>query len=72
MAGFLAARGYALLFAIDALTCLIFAAIVVLGIDRTRRPARTARIGGRRGYGVVLRDRLMVVFVLLMLAQETV
>lgn len=71
LAGFLAAHGYLLLFAVDALTCLVFAGIVVWGIAPSPRPARpAARRDG--GYRVVLRDRLMVTFVLLSLADEIV
>jgi MFS family permease len=69
MAGFLAVRGYALLFAIDALTCLAFAAIVLIGVERTPRARRAGHHGG---YRVLVGDRLMVTFVLLTLAQEIV
>ncbi|NUT37870.1 MAG: MFS transporter, partial [Hamadaea sp.] len=71
LAGFLAAHGYLLLFAVDALTCLIFAGIVVWGIAPSPRPARPAtRAAG--GYRIVLRDKLMVTFVVLMLSDEIV
>lgn len=57
LGGFLAARGYWLLFVVDAATCLTFAVVVV-----TLLPAgqvRTRPGPGGTGYGVVLRDRLM-------------
>lgn len=69
MAGFLAAHGYALLFAIDAGTCLVFAVIAAVGIPRVPR----ARLRQERGgYGVLFADRIMLVFVGLSFAQEVV
>ncbi|PYC80559.1 MFS transporter [Streptomyces tateyamensis] len=67
LGGLLAARGYWLLFAVDAATMLAFAAVVALRIPETRPApgapatgtAGTARPTGT-GYGVVLRDRLLV------------
>lgn len=69
MAGFLAARGYALLFAIDAVTCLMFAVIAAVGIPRVPR-ARVAQERG--GYRILFADRLMLVFIGLSFAQEVV
>ncbi|MCX5377350.1 MFS transporter [Streptomyces sp. NBC_00091] len=60
LGGFLAAHGYWLLFAVDAGALLVYAGIVAA---RLREPRREApRAGGVRslGYGVVLRDRLML------------
>ncbi|MFD2083323.1 Predicted arabinose efflux permease, MFS family [Actinopolymorpha cephalotaxi] len=65
LGGFLAAHGYWLLFAVDAGSMLVFAAVVAFRL-REHRPAApggaTAAAGERRtdgiGYGVVLRDRL--------------
>ncbi|MBT2478733.1 MFS transporter [Streptomyces sp. ISL-94] len=59
-AGYLAGRGFWLLFVLNGLTCLVYAVIVVVGIPKDLpRPARsTARSGV--GYAVVFRDRLMV------------
>ncbi len=69
LAGFLAAHGFGLIFAIDAGTSLLFAAIVVAGIPRTGRRTRPA---GGTGYGILLRDKLMLAFVALALSQEIV
>ncbi|MCX5196113.1 MFS transporter [Streptomyces sp. NBC_00249] len=61
LGGFLAANGYWLLFAVDAGSLLAYAAVVAV---RLREPARAPRSGagakGGIGYGVVLRDRLMM------------
>ncbi|MEV4755076.1 MFS transporter [Micromonospora sp. NPDC049559] len=78
LAGFLAAHGFLLLFLIDAATSLAFALLVAVGIPRdgSRPAAGAARHPSGRphgsGYGLLLRDRLMILFVLLSLAQETV
>ncbi|MFF7364743.1 MFS transporter [Streptomyces sp. NPDC008125] len=59
-AGYLAGRGFWLLFLLDGLTCLAYAVIVVRGIPKDLpRPAVVKEKGGA-GYGVVLRDRLML------------
>lgn len=58
LGGFLAAHGYWLLFAVDAGSALIYALVVV---TRLREPARTAPAKATGlGYGVVLRDRLLL------------
>ncbi|MFD3698606.1 MFS transporter [Streptomyces sp. NPDC058646] len=60
LGGFLAAHGYWLLFAVDAGTVLVYAAVVAA---RLREPERAAAAAGEDagvGYGVVLRDRLML------------
>lgn len=58
LGGFLAAHGYWLLFAVDAGTALVYAAVVAA---RVREPARPAPAkGSGLGYGVVLRDRLLL------------
>lgn len=63
--GYLAGRGFGLLFLLDAVTCLTFAMIVLRGIRRDR-PLRTpSQVPANGGYVVVFRDRLMVAFVLL-------
>ncbi|MFC7217943.1 MFS transporter [Streptomyces polyrhachis] len=59
LGGFLAAQGYWLLFAVDAATMLLFAGIVAVRISEP--PRAEAESGGGAGYGVVLRDRLMLV-----------
>ncbi|MEN3616099.1 MFS transporter [Plantactinospora sp. ZYX-F-223] len=60
-AGFLAARGYWLLFVLDAATCLIYAMFVARGIPKKAPDQRTRTNGG--GYRVVLQDRVMMAFV---------
>ncbi|MFE2289143.1 MFS transporter [Streptomyces sp. NPDC059443] len=58
LGGFLAAQGYWLLFAVDAGTALVYAAVVA---TRLREPARSAPAkAAGLGYGVVLRDRLLL------------
>ena len=74
LAGFLAVHGYALIFALDIATCLVFAVIAALGIprERVRNGQSTADSRSRGGYGVVLRDRLMLVFLAVSFAGEIV
>lgn len=69
LGGVLADRGYWLLFAGDAVTTLIFAAVVLRGVPETR-PARVpgALTGSVRQ---VLRDRVMVGLVLCVVLQST-
>jgi MFS family permease len=57
LGGFLAQRGWWLLFALDAATCLIFAVFVARGVPDV--PIERAE-GDAGGYGPVLRDRLAV------------
>jgi MFS family permease len=64
LGGLLAAHGFWLLFAVDAATMLAFAAVVALRIPETR-PAPgaagpTVADASGAGYGVVLRDRLLL------------
>ncbi|GAA2370914.1 MFS transporter [Streptomyces cuspidosporus] len=61
LGGFLAAHGYWLLFTVDVATMLIYAAIVATRLRETR-PARQekAPVADGVGYGVVLRDRLLL------------
>ncbi|MGW6704369.1 MFS transporter [Streptomyces sp. NPDC054956] len=67
LGGFLAAHGYWLLFAVDAGTALVYAAVVA---TRLREPARTAaQKETGMGYGVVLRDRLLLLLLPLFGAQ---
>ena len=58
LGGVLASRGYWLLFVLDAVTCLGFALLIARGVPETR-PERSASSGGS-GYGVALRDRLLL------------
>lgn len=59
--GLLAARGYGLLFALDAITCCGYALVVWRTIPETRPPEAAQHRGGP-GFRVVLRDRLAVAF----------
>jgi MFS family permease len=58
--GYLAERSYWILFVLDAFTCLAFAALILRFVPETHRPAAA---DGDRGYGPVLRDRLLWGFV---------
>ena len=55
--GFLATRSYWLLFVLDAATCVVFAVLIVRFVPETH--TRQARSNGH-GYGVALRDRLLL------------
>jgi MFS family permease len=68
--GLLAANGYGVLFALDALTCLGYAAIVWRTVPETR-PAAAAHHRGP-GWSVVARDRLAMTFFALNVAISTV
>jgi MFS family permease len=71
LGGFLIDRGFWLLFVVDAVTCLGFAAVAALALPREPvRPAAAAASGG--GYGVVVRDRLLLAFVTVSVAGECV
>ena len=69
--GFLASRSYTALFLADALTTLVFAAIVLRRVPETRPPGTEAH-SPLAGLGLVLRDRTFVAFLLLHLAALTV
>lgn len=58
LGGFLAARGYWLLFAVDAGTMLIYAAVVATRVKDPHRKKTVDVAGDGIGYGVVVRDRL--------------
>ncbi|MDH2424634.1 MFS transporter [Sphaerisporangium sp. TRM90804] len=62
--GWLAQSGFLWLFWIDAVTCVVFGVLVWRAVPETR-PARERRAGG---FGTVLRDRLMIGFMLTNLA----
>ncbi|KAB8192671.1 MFS transporter [Nonomuraea phyllanthi] len=66
--GRLAGLGFVWLFWIDALTSVVFAVLVWRAVPETRPPARESA----GGFGVVLRDRVMVGFTLVTLAQALV
>jgi len=57
LGGLLAERSYWLLFVLDAVTCLAFAALIARAVPETR-PQRVR--GEATGYGVALRDRMLV------------
>ena len=59
LGGFLATRGYWILFTVDATTSLAFALIVGLLLPGERRSVRAAGSPGGMGYGLVFRDPLM-------------
>ncbi|WP_418957931.1 MFS transporter [Streptomyces tritici] len=63
LGGFLAAHGYWLLFAVDAASMLLYAVIVAGRLEETRPEAKeeaATAAGSGVGYGVVLRDRLLL------------
>ncbi|MFG1695919.1 MDR family MFS transporter [Nonomuraea sp. NPDC049309] len=66
--GWLAQLGFLWLFWIDAVSCLVFAALVWRAVPETRPQGREQ--GG--GFGVVLRDRVMVAFTLVALGNALV
>lgn len=67
LGGFLAKHGFHLLFWIDALTCLGFAALIWRGVPETAHgPARRGR--GGDGFITVLRDRAMLAYALISLS----
>ncbi|MCZ0980474.1 MFS transporter [Streptomyces diastatochromogenes] len=58
LGGYLAAQGYWLLFAVDAGSMLLYAAVVAVRVPEPRREADRKRQKDGIGYGVVARDRL--------------
>ncbi|WP_371499978.1 MFS transporter [Kitasatospora sp. NBC_00374] len=71
LGGFLVAHGYGLLFALDAVTCLAYAALVAVRLPRAAAgpPRRRSDDGG---YRVVLRDRPMLLLISLSAVAEAV
>jgi MFS family permease len=55
--GYLAERSFWLLFVLDAITCVVFAVLIVRFVPETHRPTTVA---GDRGYRPVLRDGLLL------------
>ncbi|NHC46532.1 MFS transporter [Motilibacter sp. K478] len=72
LAGWLATRGYALVFALDAATCAVFALVVWRGVPADRPGPGTGGAPGAGGYGTALRDPLLVALCALTLLQSTV
>lgn len=62
LGGFLADRGYGLLFFLDAVTCLAMAALILRGVPETRPERKAGESAGAMSQ--VLRDRLMMALVL--------
>lgn len=61
LGGFLAAHGYWLLFTVDVATMLVYAVIVATRLRETRPAGKdTDGVADGVGYGVVLRDRLLL------------
>ncbi|MFF7440099.1 MFS transporter [Streptomyces sp. NPDC008122] len=58
LGGYLAARGYWLLFAVDAGSMLLYALVVAVRLPEPERPAQERRPNDGIGYGVVVKDRL--------------
>ncbi len=58
--GFLASKGYGLLFAIDAISCVIFGALIWFGVRHETRPAPASKDTPKVGYRTALRDRTLV------------
>ena len=72
-AGFLAERGYTLLFVLDAATCLVYAGIIWWGLAADPpRPSPSEEIGPPAGFRTALRDRLMMAIVGLTILGATV
>ncbi|HTY73843.1 MAG TPA: MFS transporter [Actinomycetes bacterium] len=67
--GVLALHGWWVLFVLDALTCLVFAVLIVRGVPETL-PERAS--GDSGGYGRALRDRLLLALVGITLAGAVV
>ena len=68
LAGFLAERGFWLLFVLDATTCVVFALLVLRGVPESR-PVHTGEPGR---IGDVLRDRLLLGLVVLVVLHSLV
>ncbi|MFO0585028.1 MAG: MFS transporter [Anaeromyxobacter sp.] len=66
LAGFIAERSFLALFAADAATCLLFAAIIFWKVPETRPEGLHAH-SPLEGFAVVLRDRIFLVFAALYL-----
>jgi MFS family permease len=66
--GWLAQLGFGWLFWIDAVSSVVFAVLVWRAVPETRAPERTSA----GGFGVVLRDRVMVAFTIVVLGQALV
>ncbi|WP_371483753.1 MDR family MFS transporter [Kitasatospora sp. NBC_00315] len=63
--GLLVRFGFSWLFWVDAVSCAAFGIMVRLAVPETAPPPGTAPHGSGSGFGAVLRDRVMCVFVLI-------
>ncbi|MFE9426128.1 MFS transporter [Kitasatospora sp. NPDC006697] len=70
--GFLAEHGYGLLFALDAATCLAYAVLAATLLPKRARAGRGRTAGDGGGYGLVLRDRLLLALLVPVLTGEAV
>lgn len=70
LGGLLARQGFTLLCWANAITCVVFGVIAWFFIPETREPQKVNEQS--EGFGVVLRDRTMMTFVLLLLAYSFV
>lgn len=70
--GFLAEHGYGLLFALDMATCAAYGILVALRLPRAGGAARAKSPQGGGGYGVVLRDRLLLAMLVPVMTGEAV
>lgn len=71
LGGFLIAHGFWLLFVVDAVTCLGFAAVAAAALPKDA-PRHANGPTGSGGYGLVLRDRMMLALVVVSVAGECV
>ena len=69
-AGFVAEHGYWVLFAVDALTCLIYAVVVLVGIRRDPPRERHQGDGHEPGFGTALRDSTFMILIGLTVLQS--
>lgn len=70
LGGFLAERGYLLLFTLDVATCLAYAALAAVLLPHSSGPVKARPAQG--GYGIVLRDRLALTLIALSTVGELV
>lgn len=71
LGGFLISHGFWLLFVVDAVTCLGFAAVAAVALPK-EPPRHAGGLAAPGGYGVVLRDRMLLALVVVSVAGECV